>query len=139
MMMSTPEAVAVWAVVIELVWSHTSHPASFSIRTHSTGGGAQWNTTAGTRSSMHTLRWASVANGPKAVVSMMKLIANGRAVKARVEMINLRKISGGEAPVANWPNPPTLETAAANDCTTIKPIPAETKGNTMRKRTVSFE
>src|SRR5262249_47486139 len=131
MMMSTPEAIAACAVAIELVCSHTSHDAAFSIRTHSSGGGAQWNTTAGTRSSMHTLRWASVANGPKAVVSMMKLIANGRAVKARVELINLRKISGGEAPVANWPNPPAFETAAANDGTAMKPIPAETKGNSM--------
>src|SRR5215470_7865741 len=114
MMMSTPEAIAACAVAIELVCSHTSHDAAFSIRTHSTGGGAQWNTTAGTRSSMHTLRWASVASGPKAVFSMMKLTAKGRPVRVRVAPISLRKVSGGAAPVANWPNPPAFETAAAN-------------------------
>src|SRR5262249_20823143 len=101
MMKSTPAAIAACAVAIELVCSHTSHAASFSIRTHSTGGGAQWNTTAGASSSMHTLRWALVASGPKAVVSIMKLTAKGRPVRARVALINLRKISGGATQVAN--------------------------------------
>src|SRR5262249_56957908 len=98
----------------------TWEAASFRIRTNSTGGGTQWNTTAGTRSSMHTLRWASVASGPKAVVSMMKLTAKGRPVRVRVALISVRKISGGATPVANWPNPPAFETAAAKGGTAMK-------------------
>jgi hypothetical protein len=60
---------------------------------------------------------------------MMKLTAKGRPVRARVELINVRKITGGAAPVANWPNPPAFETPAAKGGVATKPIPAETKGS----------
>lgn len=129
--MSTPEAIAARAVPIELVCSHTSQCASFSRRIHSVGGGAQKNTTAGTRCSMQTSMCASVVNGPKSTVSMRKLTPNGRFVRSRVAPISSRKTAGGAAPHANWPNPPAFETAATSGGRAMKPIPAETKGSSM--------